>query len=161
MPHRTAIFALVVAILLSVLPAHAQEDAFFRIDALNAGLGDPPEEVDRRSPRATVETMLRAAAEGDWNRAAHVLDLGALSPAEQRERGALLAAQLHTILERRVVFDWSILITRPDALQVTGGQQAAQAGEPRRSILLRDLNLDPVPAEIRLDRLKPPNGDPV
>ncbi|CUH40048.1 Potassium efflux system KefA precursor [Jannaschia seosinensis] len=161
MPHRQMFLAILLSFLAFAMPAAAQEEGFFEIERLNAGLGSPPDIVDRRSPRATIETLLRAAEVGEWDAAAHLLDLRGLSPEAQRERGAILAAQLYTVLERRVVFDWSQLLSRPDALQVTGGDQAAQAGEPRRSILLRDLELEPVPAEIRLDRLKPLNADPV
>ena len=138
------------------------EDAWFEVDALNPGLSEPGPEVDLRTPRAALQTFLVAAEAEDWGRAAHVLDLSELPEAEQARQGAILAAKLHSILERKAIFDWASINDRPDAMQVIGGQNEAQAGEPRRSLLLRDLDLDPVPAAVRLSRVKPgEDGSPV
>ena len=140
----------------------AAEDPFFRTDGLNAGLGAPPDAVDRRTPRDAVASFLRAAEAGDFQTASHVLDLSDIDPAVQPVEGEIRARQLHSVLERKAVIDWSLLSQRPDALQVLGGQQQAQAGEPRRSLLIRELDLDPVPSAIRLNRIKPgEDADPV
>lgn len=70
-----------------------------------------------------------------------------------------LAEDLHDVTAHKIVLDSSLLLDRPDALQTEGGDTAAKAGEPRRSLLLRDLPLDPVPAEIRLNRILPEGAD--
>jgi small-conductance mechanosensitive channel len=147
---------------LSAVMVKAQEDPWFEIDALNAGLAQPGPEVDRRTPRATLQTFLESAEAGAWDRAAHVLDLGDLAPEAQAGAAASLAARLHSVIDRKAVLDWAALNDRPDGLQVLGGNAQAQAGEPRRSFLLRDMDLDPVPASIRLTRVRPgEQGEPV
>ncbi|MGR3200405.1 MAG: hypothetical protein ACU0DH_00730 [Paracoccus sp. (in: a-proteobacteria)] len=70
-----------------------------------------------------------------------------------------MTRQLHDIIARKIVLDWSLLLDRPDGLQTAGGDTEATAGEPRRSPLLRDLALDPVPAVIRLNRILPRGSD--
>ncbi|WP_298433596.1 mechanosensitive ion channel domain-containing protein [uncultured Jannaschia sp.] len=150
--HRLFAPFLILVVLLAT-PARA-EDPWYMVDTLNPGLGTVPADVDRRTPRAAISTFLVAAEEGDWARAAHVLDLSDLPEAEQRAQSEILARQLHSVLDRKAVFDWSAINDRPDALQTVGGQSQAQAGEPRRSLLIRELALDPVPATIRLERVK-------
>lgn len=144
-------------------PAGAQQEPWFSVDApLNAGLGTPPGTVDRRTPRAALESFLVAAEEEDWTAAAHILDLGDIAVGAQTDEGAALARQLHSVLDRKALLDWGTIIGRPDALQTTGGQQDAMAGSPRRSLLIRELSLSPVPGSIRLNRLKPgDDADPV
>ena len=146
---------LLATVLLLAVPAAAQEDAFFTVDGLNGGLGEAPSEVDRRTPRTALDTFLTAAERGDWDAAAHVLDLRDVPEADQGRDGPILARQLHAVLQRKAILDWDRLVQRPDALQPLGGQQQAQAGEPRRSILIRELDLHPVPSALRLNRVKP------
>jgi small-conductance mechanosensitive channel len=158
----TTWLAVIFAAILSLSSVATAQEAWFEVDAVNAGLSEPGPEVDRRTPRAALQTFLQAADAGAWDRAAHVLDLGDLSPEDQAQQGAILAAQLHSLLDRKAVLDWTAFNGRPDGLQVVGGQNQAQAGEPRRSLLLRDLDLSPVPASIRLNRVKAgEDGDPV
>ena len=153
---------LIVAVFVLAAPAAAQEDPWFPIDGLNDGLGQPPDAVDRRTPRASVASFLTAAEAGRFDDAAHLLDLSDIAADAQETEGPILARQLHSVIERKAVLDWGRLTDRPDGLQVLGGQSEAQAGEPRRSFLIRELDLDPVPASIRLNRVKPGEGaDPV
>ncbi|MFC0199005.1 mechanosensitive ion channel family protein [Paracoccus rhizosphaerae] len=151
---------LLTLVITALPPAHAQNEeqaaeAMFQAPPLNTGLGPAPDRIDRRTPRAAMGSFLRAARDEDWSAAAHVLDLGELPPERQATDGPRLAKQLHDIIARKVVLDWSLLLDRPDGLQTEGGDTAAKAGEPRRSLLLRDLALDPVPAAIRLNRIQP------
>jgi small-conductance mechanosensitive channel len=137
-------------------------DPWFEIGALNLGLGAAPDNVDRRTPRTTIESFLAAGDAEDWDAAAHLLDLQDVPPELQAQEGPILAYKLHSVLERKAVLDWNTLRQRPDALQPLGGQQEALAGEPRRSLLIRELDLWPVPASIRLNRVRPGEAtDPV
>ena len=154
--------ALAIVALLLPAPAGAQEDPWFAVKTLNAGLPAPSGVVDRRTPRGAVRTLLRAAEDGRWDDAAQVLDLADIAPDAQRVEGPIRARQLHSVIERRAVLDWTTLVARPDALRVLGGQSQAQAGEPRRSLLIDELPLDPVPASIRLERVRAgEDSDPV
>ncbi|KKO49235.1 hypothetical protein VT06_08280 [Arsukibacterium sp. MJ3] len=139
------------------MPSHAQE-AVFETAVLNTGLAPVPDRIDRRTPRAAMASFLRAANDDDWDAAAHVLDLNDIAPQLQAQQGPKLARQLYEVIVRKIVLDWSLLLHRPDALQTLGGENEAQAGESRRSLLIKDLPLDLVPAEIRLNRIKPANA---
>lgn len=151
------VLALVFACITTV-PTWAQ-DTVFRLDSLNVGLGAAPDRINRASPRSAMASFLRAAKDEDWDAAAHVLDLAELAPGQQASAGPQLAHDLHEVIERKVVLDWSALVDRPDALQPEGGDNEAKAGEPRRSLLLRDLSLDVAPAEIRLNRVQAEGSD--
>lgn len=152
--------ALAAAVVLMAGGAGAQEP-YFEIEALNRGLGESPARVDRSTPRATIETLYRLAARDDWDTAAHVLDLSDMPPDVQPEIGPQLAAMLKTLIERKVVIDWSQLVDRPDGLDVSEPSRSATSGMTRRSFLLWEFNIDSVPADIRLNRVKPDDGDAV
>ncbi|WP_378941926.1 mechanosensitive ion channel family protein [Paracoccus sp. R86501] len=139
-------------------PAHAQ-DATFETPELNAALGPVPDRIDRRTPRAAMASFLQAAQDEEWTAAAHLLDLSDIPEDMQAQKGPELARQLYDVIDRKAVLDWSMLNDRPDALQVQGGDTEAMAGNPRRSLLLRDLSVGLVPAEIRMNRLEPPDSD--
>ena len=167
MPDRDRMLRVMIPLLLLVsmaivaavaTPVRAQE-ATFEIPALNTGLAAVPDPIDRRTPRAAMSSFLHAADRGDWDSAAHVLDLSEVPADRQAAEGPILARQLHDVIDRKVVLDWTMLIDRPDALQTQGGESEAQAGEPRRSLLLRDLPLDVAPAAIRLNRVKPEGAE--
>ena len=155
--------ASLLAALLLLLPigAAAQPSPFYEVEALNEGLGPAPEDVDRETPRATVESLLALAEEGDWEGAAHLLDLAEIDPSRQARLGPIEAQRLHTVLERKVIVSWSRLLDRPDALDASATSNSAVAGQARRSILLGVLDLDDRTVPIRLNRLKPAGGDPV
>ena len=159
---KKLLFLVVFSFGAGLLSSAGAQEAVFEVAELNAGLGAPPDRVDRRTPRAAMASFIRAADDEDWAAAAHLLDLTDLPVDRQTTDGPALARQLYDVIDRKAVLDWSTLLDRPDALQATGGDAEAQAGEPRRSLLLRDLPLDPVPAAIRLNRLEPADtGDAV
>ncbi|PYE85872.1 mechanosensitive ion channel family protein [Pseudoroseicyclus aestuarii] len=135
------------------------EPPAFDVDALNAGLGDAPADLDRSTPQGTMEALLDLNAARAWGPAAHLLDLGFVDEAEQPLEGSRRARELVEILNRKVVLDWSDLPDRPDAL-VTRSDNP-MAGQARRSILLGTVEMRGRPVELRLNRVRPPEGDPV
>lgn len=154
--------AVALATVLSLAPAMAQTDGpWFETEQLNEGLGPAPDGLDRSTPRATMESLYRFAADGEWLAAAHLLNLNDLDTDAQRELGAGLALQLVTVLNRKVVIDWSQILDRPDALDVTESSNAATAGLSRKSLRLWEFSGNPVPMAIRMHRIKPANGEPV
>jgi len=146
----------------TVVGAGAQAiDPWFSVEEVNRGLGAPPDLIDRQTPHATVESLMTAARRDNFEAAAHLLDLRDLPTEQQAELGAEFARKLDLLIERRVWIDWSSLPDRPDALETGATDQNATAGEPRRSLRLWTLDLEGRPASIRLNRLKPEDGDPV
>jgi small-conductance mechanosensitive channel len=155
--------------LLSVLatPGAAQSGdggpagTFYEVPTLNEGLGPPPEDLNRATPQGAMESFLDAAERGDFVAAAHLLNLNEIAPEQQAERGRVLAAQFHVVVERQAMISWRSLLERPDALDAGAATEDAMAGEPRRSILIGVLDLADRETAIRLNRVRPGDGEPV
>lgn len=146
---------LIVACLIIVFATNAAaQDAVYDIDALNAGLGPAPETLDRSSPRSSVEALLDLAAAGDFETAAHLLNLALRSEPQHGAIGPELAEQLYTVVDRKVVINWGLLLDRPDALDARATSDSAVAGQARRSILLSVFTIDGRPYPIYLDRVQ-------
>ncbi|WP_417208635.1 mechanosensitive ion channel family protein [Antarctobacter sp.] len=150
-------------LLLLVPLAQAQSvTPWFEVETLNPGLGPTPNWLDRSTPRATMESLLRSApTDPEGLSRAHLLDLSDLAPEDQAANGARLARELLTVIERRAVLDWGQILDRPDALDARQTSSSATAGMKRRSLLVWEIELDGIPAAIRLDRIKPAEGNPV
>ena len=106
---RTAFVPFLLACLCAGQAAYGQAaDAasWYEVEDLNRGLGPVPADVDRTTPRSSLESFLAEAREGDWHAAAQVLDLSAIPENEQRTRGAQLAMDFLVLLERKIVIDW-------------------------------------------------------
>jgi small-conductance mechanosensitive channel len=137
------------------------EQQWFQVDELNAGLNQPPEALNRSTPRQTVLELRRLTKDASTTEAAHLLNLSHLPADEQAKRGPTLAKWLDEIIGRTMIIDWSTLSDRPDALLEGSSADRALAGQPRRSISLNYLELSGRPAEIRLNRIKADNQEPV
>ncbi|RKH17226.1 mechanosensitive ion channel family protein [Corallococcus sp. CA047B] len=83
--------------------------------ALNPGLGQVPQDLDRQSPRATAQGFLDAVHRGDYPRAAHHLYLDFLPASEQATKGPQLARRLKFVLDRELSIDMSALSKTPEA----------------------------------------------
>jgi len=68
--------------------------------ALNPGLGEPPESVDRETPAAAVQGFLRAAHAGHYLLAAHYLWLNPLPNEVQATEAARRARRLRYVIDR-------------------------------------------------------------
>ncbi|WP_224815100.1 mechanosensitive ion channel family protein [Hasllibacter sp. MH4015] len=136
------------------LNAQSPEAHFFDSPPVNTGLGPRPEVIDLRTPRSAMASFIAATQSGDYESAAHVLDLGDLPPEVQRREGADLARRLSVVIDRQAILDWSLLRNRADGLNAIGPDQDPMVGEPRRSLLLRELDLTPAPAALRLNRIR-------
>jgi len=115
--------------------------------ALNNGLGQPPPEVDRQTPHATVQGFLSAAHRGNYALAAHYLDLDFIPRAEQSERGPQLARRLKFVLDRKLALDLSSLSKEP------GGDPADPRFDPLGTIPLEGANVP-----IRIQRVTSDNA---
>ncbi len=69
-------------------------------EELNQGLSPDASGIDRSNPRAAVVGFLTACRDGAFDKAAHFLDLGAYSPAQQPDLGPQLARRLKIVLDR-------------------------------------------------------------
>ena len=159
---RTALVALLATLaLLTVAVAQESESAAFKIDALNPGLGAPPQALDRQTPQSSLEAFVAAVARGDHDVAAQMLDLAPLPEDQQQVCGPEYAAKLAEIIERKVPLDFGGIPDRPDGMDTTGSDRDPMVGEARKSILLGSLDLGAWPVGIRLNRVQVEGEDPV
>ncbi|MDU8945165.1 hypothetical protein [Ovoidimarina sediminis] len=159
-----AALLLIPAVLAAPGPVHAQssdDSVAYQVETLNSGLPEPPDWIDRSTPRATMQSLITAERTGMWAEAAHLMNLNGLPPGLQAEIGAELASKLTTVIRRKTVVDWTDLLDRPDALDARASDRSATAEMARKSILLWTLDLGDYPAALRLNRLQPENGAPV
>ena len=122
-----------VALLVVALPALA----------FNDGLGEPPKDLDRSSPYATVQGFLTAGREGNLGAAAHDLWLDNLPKEEQSSEGTRLARRLRFVLDQHPI-------------DVESLPREAENGPG--SVLLTTLELDGRPAPVRLVRVRTADG---
>ena len=161
LPFATSIRLFFQAVLLIIATAATAEETVYPVDQLNAGLADAPDKLDRSSPMATMEALLDLSEANDFDTAAHLLNLATVPEGQQAEKGPQLAAQLYSVIDRKVVISWSELLDRPDALDASATSNSAVAGMARRSILLWILTIDDRPYPIRLDRIQAGDAAPV
>jgi MscS family membrane protein len=79
----------------------------------------PPDPFNRGTPRGTVYGFALATRKGDYERAAHYLDLRRLPP-EERERAPEIARQLRAALGRALPVDFSSFSDRPEGFADDG-----------------------------------------
>ncbi|GHE22000.1 hypothetical protein GCM10017767_25210 [Halomonas urumqiensis] len=142
----------------------AQEEdgqKWISVDALNAGLGEPPEEVMRSTPRESLQGFLSLTEAGDYEKAVHHLDLTELASDEQAERGAALARQLALVLNRGDWLNVSDLPARQDAAVEDPSGQHPLVGQPRRNIKISSLDAQGQTHDIRIARYQVGEQDPV
>ncbi|MEM7695893.1 MAG: mechanosensitive ion channel domain-containing protein [Pseudomonadota bacterium] len=137
--------------------AAADGPTAFPIERLNAGLPPAPEALDRSTPQATLEAFLR----GSGPTRAHLLDLAAVPEGEQAARGAALADQLATIVNRKLRLDLAGIPDRPDGMDAVGSSREPMVGVPRKSLSLGQLDLADWPVSVRLNRVVVGEGAPV
>ena len=152
-PLLLCLHGLLLATLVWVTPAAAQQEGWFTTEALNPGLSDPPDVIDRRTPLAAMESFLYLAERDRFTEAAHLLDLSDLPEDSQALLGERLARELAVVLERKVVIPWSSLADRPDGW-LTGSSDDNSTGRVRRSILIDRLEVDTHLVPIRINRVK-------
>lgn len=146
---------------LGVAQEEGGETRWFSIDSLNAGLGPPPDKVERRTPRDAVRSFLELTKEEEYSAAAHLLNLLDLTPEEQAEQGPRLARQLAVVLQRGEWINVSDISARQDAMIEAGADQGARAGQPRRNLRLASLELDGQSYQVRIARYRVGEQDPV
>ncbi|GHG87257.1 mechanosensitive ion channel family protein [Comamonas sp. JC664] len=115
--------------------------------ALNGGLGEPPADVDRRTPMATAAGFLDTAHARDAERAPHYLSLSHLPPEQQAAEGLRLAKRLVFVLDRMLWLDFANISQKPEGDSPDSGYESlGQIPLPRGSV------------DIRLQRVDAPEG---
>lgn len=81
---------------------------------VNAGLGDPPDTVDRDTPSASINGFLNAAHTGHYDLAAHYLYLDHVPRDQQAAEGPRLARRLRYVIDRKLWIDFSNISKEPE-----------------------------------------------
>lgn len=131
------------------------------VTVLNPGVPPGARPINRATPRAALANFMDAAAAGNYQRAARVLDLGFLAPKQQAAQAGELAEKLHYLLDRKVGIDWRQIPDRRDGSRAEAQGQAKFAPEPRRYIHVAEMTLNGRPVDIMLERVKPRGVEPV
>lgn len=138
-----------------------RERAWFPVKRLNPGLSPVPDGLARETPMEALESFLAAIEKGQFDQAAHLLDLSRIDVDRQAELGPALAKKLGELVQNHLWIHWSDIPDRPDALVENGVSSTPQIGEIRRSLVLGRLPLYDHEVSIRLRRVKPEGDDPV
>ncbi len=143
-----------------------QTALYYEVPPLNDDLPELNDPPDLTTPRATLVNMIRAAQDGDFERAARSLNFAEI-PKKQRHAD-LLARKFYYVLTQQVQIDFRNVPDRPNGAldkkmsSVGDDEQAGGSdGQPRRSILIDDVPMSLGNVEVRLERFKPHDGDPV
>lgn len=130
--------------------AAAEAQAPSRV-VVNAGLGTPPENVLRETPRQTVMGFMNAAANEDFETAAHYLYLRNLSAPKQRSHGPELARQLAEVFDRKVWFD-------TESISDDARAGAAEGESVPKEVTVATIELPNGSQGIRLARVRAADG---
>jgi small-conductance mechanosensitive channel len=133
------------------LVAQETPDLWYEIERINPGLGDPPEDVDRRSPRGALRTFMDLAENEDYEAAAHYLDLSQLQADAQGAQGPNLARKLVDAIDRKLWIYWNTIPSTPDA---RGPRTSTNntTEQPQRDFLISQVSVDGQTYDIRLRR---------
>lgn len=82
--------------------------------AVNAGFGEVPATVQRNTPFAATQGFFEAAHAGDYQTAAHYLEIDRLGEKATHAEGARLARRLKFVLDRMLPLDLSRISTDPN-----------------------------------------------
>ncbi|WP_235296318.1 mechanosensitive ion channel family protein [Portibacter marinus] len=140
-----------------IIPDYLNEydQAYYKIDYINRGLGDVPVPMNRFTPQAAMETFFVSCRSGEFDRAAHVLNLNLLPEVAQINEAEILAEKLYYIINRRLQISWNDIPDRPDGqIDIAGAGQDNIAGKPRRNVNIGTLKSEERDVKIGLQRVK-------
>ena len=136
-------------------PIQEYNEAYYIVNRLNKTIGLPPNKFNLQSPQATLEHFIISARNNNYKDAAYALNLNLLPDNLTKEDAATLAEKLYFVLNQRVKIDWSGLSDRPDGqTDISTATNKAIAGNPRRSVVFGEVDMDGRDVVLRLQRVK-------
>lgn len=171
--HRARVAAACVALATMIAtwpdrPAEAKGSesvgVYVEVGKLNTGLPPTDDAPDLETPQSSLENFMISGEGRDFVRAARSLNLDSVKPDLQKTLGAELARQLKEVIDQQLWFNWSDVPDRPDGQSddpAIFGHQENPGKEARFSLKLGSLFVEDRDIEIRLERVKPPDGPPV
>ncbi len=147
-----------VILCLAAVAGRAQDtrEFWYETGSINQGLAAVENDLlERSTPRQTIRAFLAQTEAGEFERAAHYLNLARTDPAQQTTLGAEKAQKLKAIIDRQVWIDWSDLSARPDALRDVAAKSGSSPRTPRRDLHIATLETRDTAYDIRIARYKP------
>lgn len=141
----------------SYLPNSLQEynEAYYVVSRLNNPLGLPPNRVNLQTPQATLEHFIINSRNGNFKDAVYALNLNLMPNSISPKEAEDLAQKLYYVLDQRIDINWDALPDRPDGqIDIRTTTNQAVAGQPRRSIVFGETNIDNRDIIFRLQRVK-------
>lgn len=140
----------------------SEQPLYYEVESLNEALPALDKPPDLSTPRAALVNFFLASRDGNFDRAARSLNFQAI-PGKKRspDRSAM---QLYYIMSQHIDVDFKKVPDRPNAAIEEASDEPdshPRAGQPRRSIKIGEVPLTLGDVEIRLERFKPHNGEPV
>lgn len=165
--HRRWLLVLLAVLMgVGMLPSSSQaqqyNDAYYELASLNEGLPQTSPPPNLQTPQAALEYFVTTAGDKEFLRAAVALNLNLIPEAQQQERAPQLAEQLHYLLVQKSLINWGVVPDRPDGqLAPSPGSDNPLVGKPRRSINLGSIALQGRDVEVRLQRVKVDDAEPI
>lgn len=136
-------------------PIGEYNKAFYILDRLNENIGLPPSRLNFQSPQSTLEHFILSCREENFEDAAYALNLNLFPKEVTIKEAAILAEKLYFVINQRVGIDWDNISDRPDGqVDITTSTNGAIAGNPRRSVVFGEVDLDGRDVVLRLQRVK-------
>lgn len=139
------------------LPNSLEEynEAYYALTRLNNPLGFPPNKFNLQTPQATLEHFVISCRNKNFNDAAHALNLNLMPNTISVKEAENLAQKLYYVFDQRVDINWDALPDRPDGqIDITTTTNQEVAGQPRRSIVFGEIQIDNRDIIFRLQRIK-------
>lgn len=129
--------------------------AYYVLNRVNKSIGLPPNRLNFQTPQSVLEHFILECRNNNYQEAAYALNLNLLPNNISKEDAATLAEKLYFVINQRVNINWDELPDRPDGqidIQTTTNQ--AVAGNPRRSIVFGEIDMDGRDIVLRVQRIK-------
>lgn len=130
-------------------------EAYYVLNRVNKSIGLPPNRLNFQTPQSVLEHFILQSRNNNYQDAAYALNLNLYPDNISEEDAAILAEKLYFVLNQRVNINWDELPDRPDGqidIQTTTNQ--AVAGNPRRSIVFGEVDMDGRGIVFRVQRVK-------
>ncbi len=130
-------------------------EAYYVLNRVNKSIGLPPNRLNFQTLQSVLEHFILQSRNNNYQDAAYALNLNLLPDNISEEDAATLAEKLYFVINQRVNVNWDELPDRPDGqidIQTTTNQ--AVAGNPRRSIVFGEIDMDGRDIVLRVQRVK-------
>jgi len=139
------------------LPNSLEEytEAYYELTRLNNPLGLAPNKFNLQTPQSTLEHFVISCRNKNYKEAAYALNLNLLPNTISVKEAVDIAQKLYFVIDQRLAINWDALPDRPDGqVDIRTTTNQAVAGQPRRSVVFGETQIDNRDIIFRLQRVK-------